>query len=88
MVIPFIKAFLKVLFNCIVRQERGGYMLREARSRAHFEKSGAMRIRVPKDLVQSLVFPFKKEAQEGEPFDLLVKAEDDKIVLERYRQES
>ena len=60
-------------------------MLKEARGRARFEKTGALRIYVPKDLVQSTIFPFKNEGTTS--FDILIRIQSEKgmLVIEKYR---
>ena len=61
-------------------------MLREARGRAYSQRSGAMRIYVPKDLVQSVIFPFKEKIKLREPFDILIRVdpENKRLIIEKY----
>ena len=61
-------------------------MLREARGRARLEKSGALRIYIPKDLVQSNIFPFEEEVKAGKPFNVLIKIDPKelRLIIERY----
>jgi len=45
-----------------------------------------MRIYIPKDLVQSTLFPFKEETDGKKPLDVLIRIDTDKrsLVIERY----
>lgn len=61
-------------------------MLKEARGHGRIEVTGAMRIYIPKDLVQSTLFPFKEETDGKKPLDVLIRIDTDKrsLVIERY----
>lgn len=45
-----------------------------------------MRIYVPKDLVQSVIFPFKEKIKLREPFDILIRVdpENKRLIIEKY----
>jgi len=60
-------------------------MLREAKGRANLTEAG-LRIYIPKDLIQSVSFPFRDEISKKKPFDVLIQIDDTSksLVIKKY----